>query len=657
MNINKSVACVIIILITKSAIAQKQLTITSPDRKIHFTLLLSDTALQYKVDYKEQTLIDFSSLSIDMEGGHFQKSLRWNKPAYKDTTETYTLLTGKTSLVNHQYKEMSIPLREKSSPFRMLSIIVRVFNDGIAFRYSFPKQTALNDLTLLEESTTFKLKGDPTLRALLLPNYTTSHEGLYTVTTFNQLQQDNLVDMPLLVEYPNNTYMAITEAALLDYAGMYLAKQGDRLVSKLSPLPKQQAIKVKAKLPHLSPWRVLLIGERLGTLIESNIITTLNEPPKTQDWSWIKPGTCTFPWWNGNVLPDTIGEQGLNFNTQKYYIDFCARNNITYHSVVEYGGRPWYIDDGVHFQPGPHADVTKIAPGLDMKQVCDYARTKGVGIRVWVHWAALYPKLDTAFAMFEKLGINGMMVDFMDRDDQEMVNIQTEILEKAAKHHLHIQFHGAYKPTGINRTYPNEFTREGTYNYEVNKWAKKITPDHDLNILFTRALAGSTDYHLGGFRAVPDSLFKVQYTRPLMLGTRCHMLAMYIVLEAALQMLCDYPAAYEGQPGFSLLQKIPTTWDETKVIDAKPGSFACIARRKGTDWYIGAINNSQSKQLEIPLKLLPNGSFTAELFTDAPDAATQPNNIVQFSRVVNANDILKLQMAAGGGAVIVLKTK
>ena len=265
--------------------------------------------------------------------------------------------------------------------------------------------------------------------------------------------------------------------------------------------------------------------------------------------------------------------------------------------------------------------------------------------------------MGSAFAIFEKWGISGMMVDFMDRDDQQMVNIQTEILEKAAKHHLHIQFHGAYKPTGLNRTYPNEFTREGTLNYEVNKWEKKITPDHDLNIVFTRGLAGSTDYHLGGFRAVPDSLFVVQYSRPLMLGTRCHMLGMYMVLESALQMVCDYPAAYEDQPGFSFLKQLPTTWDETKVIDAKPGGFICIARRKGTDWFIGAINSSEAKEIEFSLSVLKAGSFSAEFYTDAQDASNFPNHINAYSKNVDMNTTLKIEMAAGGGFAIVLKKK
>jgi alpha-glucosidase len=288
-----------------------------------------------------------------------------------------------------------------------------------------------------------------------------------------------------------------------------------------------------------------------------------------------------------------------------------------------------------------------------MKAVCDYAAKLGVGIRVWVHWAALYPKIDSAFTNFEKWGIKGMMVDFMNRDDQEMVNIQTEILQKAAQHHLHIQFHGAYKPTGINRTYPNELTREGTLNYEADKWNPEgITPDHDIMMPFTRMLAGSTDYHLGGFRAVPASQFKTQYTRPLVLGTRCHMLAMYVVLENYLQMVCDYPAAYEGQPGFEWLKTIPTIWDETKVPLAKLGEYITIARRKGTDWYIGTITNHSGRNLDLPLNFLGEGTYKAEIFADATDSQDYPDHLVKQVKSVFKTDTLKLIIAPSGGQVI-----
>ena len=363
-----------------------------------------------------------------------------------------------------------------------------------------------------------------------------------------------------------------------------------------------------------------MISNNVGDFISSNILTTLSPPSRIKDVSWIKPGKTTFPWWNGNVVPDTLNAPGNNFVTQKYHIDFCKRAGIAYHTVVEYGLHQWYMDDGIGFQPGPNSDVTTPVPGLDMKEVCDYAHSQGVGVRVWVQWAALYPKLDAAFEKFEQWGLSGMMVDFMDRDDQEMVNIQNEMLEKAAQHHLHIQFHGAYKPTGLNRTYPNEFTREGTLNYEVNKWGAGLSPEHDLDIAFARLIAGSTDYHMGGFRAVPDSMYRTQYTRPLMHGTRCHMLAMYVILENALGMVCDYPEAYEGEPGFDFVQQVPTTWDETKVIEASMGEYLIIARRKGTDWYLGAINNSVAREIQFPLSFLSKGTFNAIMSMDTEAA-------------------------------------
>jgi alpha-glucosidase len=635
------------------SIGQKKISLSSPSANIQFNFELRKDAMGYSVNFKGAGLVNYSRLEMLFENGAFGANLAMEKPQLKEGTDAYELFAGKNKNIQIHYKEVSIPLTEKMAPFRRMILQVRAFDDGIAFRFVLPQQNNWSNYTLLDENTQFNLNGDPTVHALLFPNYTSSHEGHYSNIPLSKLVADTLLDMPALFDFHQLAYLAITEAALLDYAGMYLTKEAGILRSKLSPLPHQQKVKVKAVLPHQSPWRVLLISDRIGALVESNIITSLNEPSKIKDVSWLKPGKTTFPWWNGNVLPDTINAPGNNFVTAKYYIDFCARNNIQYHSVVEYGLHQWYMDDGIGFQPGPHADVTTPVPGLDMKEVCDYAASKGVGIRVWVHWAALYPKLDSAFSIFEKWGIKGMMVDFMDRDDQEMVNIQTEILQKAASHHLHIQFHGAYKPTGLQRTYPNEFTREGTLNYEVNKWDDLgLSPDHDIDIPFTRMLAGSTDYHLGGFRAVPTALYRPQYTRPLQLGTRCHMLAMYVVLENYLQMVCDYPEAYEGQPGFEFIKEIPTVWDETKVLDGAIGAFITIARRKNNDWYIGTIGNHAPRKISIPLNFLPKGTYRADLYSDTKDAISNPNNLATEIRMVDNTSVLEFDIAAGGGQVM-----
>jgi len=633
--------------------AQKNIRLSSPDGHLVFSFQLINKSPQYSISFRGKGLLNNSALGLSFEeGGAFKNNIRINKPVISAREEKYELVTGKTKSVDDHYREAIIPLEETVAPFRHVNLVARVFNDGLAFRYEIPVQKNWSSYSLTDENTEFVLTGNPIVRALLLPNYTSSHENEYTVLPLQQVKEDTLMDMPALFEFPGKIYLAITEAALLDYAGMYLVKHNNRLRGVLSPLPGQSNIKVKANLPHNSPWRVLMISDRIGALIESTILTSLNEPCRIKDLSWIKPGKTTFPWWNGNVVPDTINAPGNNFVTNQYYIDFCARNKLEYHSVVEYGLHEWYVNDGAGFQPGPHADVTKAVPGLDMKEVCDYAKSKGVGIRVWVHWAALYPKLDSAFAQFERWGISGMMIDFMDRDDQQMVNMQTEMLEKAAAHHLHVQFHGAYKPTGLSRTWPNEFTREGTLNYECNKWGERISPDHDINIPFTRMLAGATDYHLGGFRAVADSAFVVQYTRPLMRGTRCHMLAMYVVLENCLGMVCDYPEAYEGQPGFEFLKETPTVWDETKVLDAEVSGYITIARRKNEDWFIGSITNHEERSLTVSFDFLPEGKYKAAIYTDAPDANVNPDKLFKQTRVITNKDSITVQLKKGGGEVM-----
>ena len=646
-----------LILISICAYGQREMSVASPDKSIVFNLKMTDTAPLYKVSYKAKPILRYSALQFNFqEGGKFPLNLKSAKPVYTQKIESYELVVGKNKKITSRYTQMVVAMEENTGLKRKINLVVRVFNDGIGFRFEFPEQE-WKSYTLTNEQTEFNIDGNPIVRSLLLPNYTTSHEGEYSVLPLNNIKNDTLMDVPTLFELENGNFVAITEAALSNYAGMYLVRKNGKLVSSLSPLPGQTEVKVKASIPHQTPWRVLMINDRIGALIESNILTNLNEPCKISDVSWIKPGKTTWPWWNGNITPDTNWTPGNNFETNKYYIDFCANNHLEYHSVVEYGGHEWYKSDGENFFPGPNTDVTKPVPGLNMQQICDYGKQKGVGIRVWVHWQALYPKLEAAFTQFEKWGISGLMVDFMDRDDQEMVNMQEEILRRAAAHKLHIQFHGAYKPTGMHRTWPNEFTREGAMNYEYDKWSDLMTPDHDINIPFTRMLAGSTDYHLGGFRAVPKSKFKIQYSRPLVMATRAHMLAMYVVLENYLGMVCDYPDAYIGQPGFDFIQQVPTTWDETKVIDAKVGEWICIARRKGEQWFIGSITNSTSREINLHLDFLTSGESEATIYADATDTNENPNHLKISTIPVKQGDIIKLKLESGGGGAIVIRRK
>jgi alpha-glucosidase len=653
MKSKRSLIILLLCAMPALLLAQKNVKVSSPDGGMNFTFQLKPDAPIYTVTYKKQQVINPSALAMDFDSGAWGRNLKINKVTHTANDDYYNLVVGKAKHIRNNYHEAAIALAETVKPFRKINLVVRAYNDGVAFRYVFPEQAGWKNFTLYDENTAFNLAGNPKALVLFLPSYTTSHEGPYTHEPYSELEAGKLMDMPATFEYPNSIYLAITEAEIVDYAGMYLSKNSDGTMrGKLSPLPGQEKEKVKAVLPHNTPWRVAIISDRAGGLIESNMLTSLNGPCKIEDTSWIKPGKSTFPWWNGTVVPDTSFAPGNNFETNKYYIDFCARNNIQYHSVVEYGQHEWYVNDGPDFSPGPNADPSKTISTIDMKQICDYAKSKGVGIRVWVHWQALYPVLDKAFAQYEKWGISGMMVDFMDRDDQQMIRIQEEILQKAAKHHLHIQFHGSSKPSGLHRMYPNEFTREGTRNYEAYKWDTTMSASHDIAMPFTRMLAGATDYHLGGFRSVPQAKFKIHYRSPMVTGTRCHMLGMYVVLESYLAMVCDYPQAYEGQPGFDFIQKLPTTWDETRVPDAVINEHVTIARRNNGEWFIGSITNNKPRAEDLKLDFLGSGTYMADIYTDAADTDTNPNNLKKETRAVTGKDVLRLNIAANGGAVV-----
>lgn len=630
--------------------AQKTISVKSPDGNIFFSVQINKgTFPTYDVYYKDVQLVNDGTLGFEFDFGTFGDKVSVGKISRNAGVEKYDLVSGKTSHVEDAFQELTVPLIEGQ---RQVNVEIRVFNDGAAFRYVFPKQGNWASYVMYDELTSFSLANNPDVLTMFLDSYTTSHEGFYSQMKYMDVPADCLMEMPSLYHY-DGVYVAVTEAAVRNYAGMYLMNEHGTLRGKLSPLPTQQRIKVKADIPHQTPWRVLMISPDIGELVSSNILTDLNEPCAVKDVSWIKPGKTTFPWWNGNVVPDSFFLPGNNFYTNQYYIDFVARMGLDYHSIYGYAEQPWYEDENMNFAcPSETANVLKPVKSLDMEAVAEYARSKGVGLHLWVNWKPFYNKIDEALAQFEKWNVKGLMVDFMDRDDQEMICIQEEILKKSADHKIFIQFHGSCKPSGLNRTYPNEFAREGTRNYECYKWSTDMGADLDIAIPFTRLLAGVTDYHLGGFRAVPKENFRIQYTNPLVTNTRCHMLGMYVVLECYLGMVCDTPVSYEGQPGFEFIQRVPTSWDETIVPSASVMEYIVVARRKGEEWFVGAINNSTERSVSIKTDFLGNGEYVAEIFSDAEDTDSSPNHLVKRSITVNKKSDIELCLAKCGGAAV-----
>jgi alpha-glucosidase len=596
--------------------------------------------------------------------------------------ETDDLPWGKTKRIRNHYRAMTVRLKAKSGV--EWNIEFRAYDDGVAWRYGFPVQKQLRDFVIEDENSEFWLGGDPTVMFTVCDGYTTSHEALYEKKRLSELTAGKLLDKPLLAVWPDGTAAAITEAGLRDFAGMYLeVEKADRpnfavsrgrgfgpsganvdqpivsLRTRMSPLPEKKNALVTGKTPHWSPWRVVMLADEAGELIESNMLLCLNDPPDG-DFSWVKPGKTTFHWWNGTVENGPPSTPETNFEIHKKYIDFCARNKISYHSVISVSGnRPWFVQSTSGFGDLPHADTDILTPrpDIDLPRILAYAKEKGVGIRFWVHWKPLSEKLDEAFAQYERWGIRGLMVDFMDRDDQEMVEWQEKCLRAAAKHKLHIQFHGSYKPTGEERSYPNLFNREGVLNLEYSKWSDLVTPQHSVDVAYTRMLAGPVDYHLGGFRAAPREEFQPRDLRPVVMGTRANQLALYVVYDNPMPMVADEPSAYEGEPGFDFIVDVPTTWDETRFVAGEPGEYIVVARRSGATWYLGGITNWTQRKLKLPLAFLGDGSYEARLYLDDSPDGKEPNKIREETRLVKSDKRLDVSLAAGGGVAAVIRPK
>ena len=614
------------------------------------TLESPASLLTYTVSFHGKVVIEPSGLDIFTNG---EGTWHIGDADYSLVEEHYSLHLGKSKEVESSSNQMILHLYRDNGD--KMQVHFRAFDDGVAFRYVWLTGNEAAGLQLKEETSYFNMAGNARAHVLCFPNYTSAHETNYTIEALNKLPNDTLIDLPALFELPDNVLVAITEANLKDYPGMYLSKnEKGELYSKLSPLPGEPKLKARLKTPHSSPWRILMIANSPATLLESNIILNLSDPCVIDDTSWIQPNKSTWHWWCGTGVPENAGfKRGMNFETMKYYIDFAADNGITCHSLTDVDGDSWYTSPkDTYPSPGAGTDVTRPNPALQLDKLLAYAHSRNVRIRLWVHWKALEPQLEEAFSLYEQWGIEGLMVDYMDRDDQEMVNFYHRVIESAARHKLTIQFHGAYKPTGLRRTYPNLVTTEGVLNLEFSKWSDRCTPQHNVNVAFTRMLAGPLDYHQGGFRSVTKAGFEPRFKNPVVMGTRCHILGMYVVYESYLQLLCDYPEAYINQPGFDFIRKVPTTWDEIKVLNAEIGEYIVIARRSGADWYIGALNNDTARDIEVAMDFLPDGEYLLEKYTDAADAETNPNHLDFEKTTVTNQTPIRIRLAGGGGTAI-----
>jgi alpha-glucosidase len=639
--------------------AEEPHALNSPDSSIQVSIKMpspdSRESPSWSASFRGKRFLADCALGLQTtDSGDLMVGARVLEKSSRSVDERIPVLFGRADHANDRFRETRYTL--ESPQQRRVDVVFRCYNNAIALRYELPTREKATSVTITNETTSFRLEGEPTAYVQYLENYTTSHEHQVVTTRYHDIQRGVLLDMPLTLSWEDKTFAAITEASLRHYAGMSLMRPSgsaarEDLVCQLTPRP--DGTKVVRPLPLQTPWRVVLIADRPGALLESETIYCLNDSPVIKDTSWIKPGKITFHWWNGDVYDGAPGPPILSFEMARKYIDFCARRGIPIHSLTstENTTTPWYQQSKPGVEPGPDTDVTRPRDGFDLAAIRQYAASKDVRLWTWVHQGALRGRVEEAFAAFEKLGWSGMMVDFFDHDDQDSVEFAESILEAAARHRILIHLHGVWKPTGWQRTYPNLMNHEGALNLEYLKWSDRCSPDHNLMMAFTRLIAGPMDYHLGGFRAIPRSQFKPRNIAPNVLGTRCHMLAMYVCFDNPAPMVADFPTAYEEQPGFDFVTLVPTWWDETRVITGQVGELLITARRKGTTWYLGGMSAKRSREVAVPLSFLGAGRYTARIWKDASDADADPNHLTLETLNLSSADTLNLHLALDGGFV------
>jgi alpha-glucosidase len=639
------------------AIAQfKPVTLSSPDQllTIQFvTVAEKDPSspvgkLVYSVTFRGKQLLDQSALALELEG---QPSLGGKVQIVESVpgkgSDDYTLLAGKVSSVHDQYNSLLLRTAENDEPHRSLEIEARAYNDGVAFRYVLPEQSAIKELRLKQEDTEFRISTDATTWALALPNYRSSYESEYVklpITAFSNqggVSSSFLIGMPLLMHSPGTAWMTLTEADLEGNPGMYVTNPsgnwaGHYFVSKLSPRLDDAALALTTTLPHHSAWRVLLVADEPGRLMESSIISDLNPPNRVQDTSWIHPGKASWNWWAGDIGPD--GKSAYTTKNMEYYVDFAAQSGLPY-MLLDAG----WADGG---------DITKLRGNVDVPELVRYAAAKHVKVWIWLYSTSVMNQMKEAFPLFEKWGVAGVKIDFINRDDQDGIKFYYDVAKEASENHLMVDFHGASKPWGIERTYPNILSYEAVLGAENNKVARRDSPVDRTVFPFTRMVAGPLDYTPGGFNNVTENDFIGRDQSPMVMGTRAQQLALYVVFQTPFQMVSDSPQAYANQPAFQFIRDVPTQWDSMNVLNGEPGEFVTIARSHGNEWYLGSVTNWAPRDLHVSLNFLGTGRYTAEIYQDAADAATHPKNVVVRKQIVRKGEELTLHLATGGGCAI-----
>ena len=645
-------------LFALSVQGQKQLLLSSPDGKLKSTITVGDK-LTYDISCNGQQVLAPSPISATLDNGKvWGDKARLSKVTEKKNDTQIDAPFYRSSCVRDYYNELT--LRFKGD----YSVVFRAYNDGVAYRFV---NHAQKPFCILNEEVDYRFPADVTASVPYVNagkdgdyngQFHNSFENVYTTAPISQLNKERLMFLPLVVQATPEVKVCITETDLNNYPGLYLtnAKGSNSLSGIQAPYPKtmkqgghnnlQMRVQTReeyiAKVdgPRNFPWRVAVVTTRDTQLAASNLSYLLAEPSKLSDTSWIKPGKVAWEWWNDWNLCGVDFKTGVNNATYKAYIDFASQYGIEY--VI--------LDEG--WAVNLKADLMQVVKEIDLKELVDYAAARNVGIILWAGYYAFERDMENVCRYFSEMGVKGFKVDFMDRDDQLMTDFNHRAAAMCAKYHLILDLHGTHKPAGLNRTYPNVLNFEGVHGLEQMKWRPagfdQIT--YDVMIPFIRQVAGPMDYTQGAMRNATRENYYPSNSEPMSQGTRCHQLAMYIVLESPFNMLCDSPSNYMREPeSTSFIAQVPTVWDETVVLDGKMGEYIITARRKGDTWFVGGLNNWDARDVEVDLSFLSSGSHKAVLFKDGVNAHRTARDYKREEVSVSSAQPLKVHLAPGGG--------
>ena len=634
-----------------SAQKNRDFELTSPDSAISVKVE-AGAKLQWSVRLRGEQIVAPSIMSLILEGGDTLGDNATITSADREKIRSaFAGINYIKERIPDEYNQLTINCKNG------FGVVFRVYNDAVAYRYFTKKK---GEIIVRNEEANFNFTDDHKAFLPYMWDYrggkifNSSFEALYREITISRFLSDSLAFLPALVDVGNNVKVVILEADLEDYPGMYLDVNRTRkgFTGVYAPYPLEATLGgfgginyvptkradyiAKTRGTRNFPWRAIAISRSDRELLNNDIVQKLASPPRINDISWIKPGQVAWDWWNNWNISHVDFKAGINTPTYKYYIDFAAANKIPY--IIMDGG--W--SEGL--------DLTKVVPAINLQEILAYGKQKGVDVILWASWYAVTQQMNTVFPLYAKMGVKGFKIDFVDRDDQIAVASLYEIAVKAAENHLLVDYHGVFKPTGLQRTYPNVVGYEGVKGLENYKWAVEDQPRYVVSIPYIRMMAGPMDYTPGAMRNAVRANYRPINDNPMSQGTRCQQLAMYVVFEAPLQMLSDNPTTYmKEQECTDFITKVPTTFDETVPLDGKVGEYVALARRKGDTWYVGAMSNWDARECTLDLSFLGKGTYQATVFKDGINADRDGTDYRKEVITVSMEHPLNIHLAPGGG--------